>query len=83
MVIVGNKVDLEHQREVAMQLAESTVLNDWNNGFVESSAKDNIHVVKIFQELLEQAKIRQVLKTCNVLVTVKTMVFCEFFYYVK
>lgn len=31
---------------------------DWENGFVETSAKDNINVSKVFKELLTQAKIK-------------------------
>lgn len=35
---------------------ESVVTVDWENGFVEASAKDNINVSQIFKELLVQAK---------------------------
>lgn len=31
---------------------------DWENGFVETSAKDNINVGEVFRELLNQAKIK-------------------------
>jgi len=31
---------------------------DWENGFVETSAKDNINVGEVFKELLNQAKIK-------------------------
>lgn len=31
---------------------------DWENGFVETSAKDNINVGEVFKELLNQAKVK-------------------------
>lgn len=31
---------------------------DWENGFVEASAKENINVSQIFKELLVQAKVK-------------------------
>lgn len=31
---------------------------DWENGFVEASAKDGTNVSKIFKELLNQAKVK-------------------------
>ena len=34
------------------------VLFDWENGYVESSAKERININKIFKELLNQAKSR-------------------------
>lgn len=37
---------------------ESVVTVDWENGFVEASAKDNVNITKIFKELLSQAKIK-------------------------
>ena len=36
---------------------EYLVKNDWENGYVECSAKDNINISAIFKELLEQAKV--------------------------
>ncbi|XP_069955305.1 ras-related protein Rap-1b isoform X2 [Cherax quadricarinatus] len=61
IVVVGNKADLEDQRVVPLETAETTVLVKWENGFLESSAKDNLNVLHIFKELLNQAKIRYAL----------------------
>ncbi|XP_037789058.1 ras-related protein Rap1-like isoform X2 [Penaeus monodon] len=58
IVVVGNKNDLEEQRAVPTEMAETTVLVNWENGFLEASAKDNLNVLHIFKELLNQAKIR-------------------------
>ncbi|KAK7082782.1 hypothetical protein SK128_020541 [Halocaridina rubra] len=61
MVVVGNKNDLEDDRAVPTETAETIVLLSWENGFLEASAKDNLNVLKIFKELLNQAKIRYAL----------------------
>ncbi|XP_047499074.1 ras-related protein Rap-1b-like isoform X1 [Penaeus chinensis] len=61
IVVVGNKNDLEEQRAVPTEMAETTVLVNWENGFLEASAKDNLNVLHIFKELLNQAKIRYAL----------------------
>ena len=37
---------------------EATAIFDWENGYVESSAKDRVNINKIFKELLIQAKSR-------------------------
>lgn len=37
---------------------ESVITVDWENGFVETSAKDNVNVSKVFKELLVQAKVK-------------------------
>ena len=37
---------------------ESVVTVDWENGFVECSAKDNVNVTQVFKELLTQAKVK-------------------------
>ncbi|XP_017777602.1 PREDICTED: ras-related protein Rap-1 isoform X2 [Nicrophorus vespilloides] len=58
IVIVGNKVDLVGNREVDTATTESVVTVDWENGFVEASAKENINVSKVFKELLVQAKVK-------------------------
>ncbi|XP_045594724.1 ras-related protein Rap-2b isoform X2 [Procambarus clarkii] len=61
IVVVGNKADLEEQRAVPQETAETIVLVKWENGFLEASAKDNLNVLHIFKELLNQAKIRYAL----------------------
>lgn len=40
------------------ETTESVVTVDWENGFVETSAKDNINVSQVFKELLTQAKVK-------------------------
>lgn len=61
IVIVGNKTDLADDdddiRQVSRGTTESMITVDWENGFVEASAKLNRNVSQIFKELLAQAKI--------------------------
>ncbi|KAL1477581.1 hypothetical protein MTO96_035628 [Rhipicephalus appendiculatus] len=58
VVVVGNKCELPaSMRRVRREVAETIISIDWENGFVESSAKDNVNVFAIFKELLVQAKI--------------------------
>ncbi|XP_055599313.1 GTP-binding protein Di-Ras2 [Uranotaenia lowii] len=61
IVVVGNKTDLtdddDDVRQVPQDATESMVTVDWENGFVEASAKLNRNVSQIFKELLAQAKI--------------------------
>lgn len=48
-----------HSRsQVDFHTTESVVTVDWENGFVEASAKENINVSQIFKELLVQAKVK-------------------------
>ncbi|KAK7873123.1 hypothetical protein R5R35_006351 [Gryllus longicercus] len=59
IVVVGNKLDLaDDAREVEYDTTESVVTVDWENGFVECSAKDNVNVTQVFKELLTQAKVK-------------------------
>ncbi|XP_049847481.1 GTP-binding protein Rhes-like isoform X1 [Schistocerca gregaria] len=59
IVVVGNKIDLaEEHREVERETTESVVTVDWENGFVEASAKDNVNITEVFKELLAQAKVK-------------------------
>ncbi|XP_049819481.1 ras-related protein Rap-2a isoform X2 [Aethina tumida] len=58
IVVVGNKIDLTGNREVDTATTESVVTVDWENGFVEASAKENTNVSKVFKELLAQAKVK-------------------------
>ncbi|XP_035226312.1 ras-related protein Rap1-like [Stegodyphus dumicola] len=57
IVVVGNKCDLESNRAVPKDITESVVTIDWENGFVESSAKENINILQIFKTMLTQAHI--------------------------
>ena len=54
VVVVGNKTDLS--REVDMVETESLVKCDWENGYVECSAKNNQHIQEVFKELLVQTR---------------------------
>jgi hypothetical protein len=44
--------------QVDFETTESVVTVDWENGFVEASAKDNANVSQVFKELLAQAKVK-------------------------
>ncbi|KAH7931815.1 hypothetical protein HPB52_025274 [Rhipicephalus sanguineus] len=58
VVVVGNKCDMPSAtRRVRGEVAETIITIDWENGFLECSAKENINVFEIFKELLVQAKI--------------------------
>ncbi|XP_055528522.1 GTP-binding protein Di-Ras2 [Wyeomyia smithii] len=61
IVVVGNKTDLTDEdddvRQIPQDTTESMITVDWENGFVEASAKLNRNVSQIFKELLAQAKI--------------------------
>ena len=54
LLVVGNKIDLE--RKVDKAETEALVMCDWENGYVECSAKVKNDVEKVFQELLNQVK---------------------------
>ncbi len=57
IVVVGNKCELaEHDEKILQDSPEATVVFDWENGYVESSAKERRNINKIFKELLVQAK---------------------------
>jgi len=61
IVVVGNKCDLsedDYHPDIPHESLEATVTFDWENGYVESSAKERVNVNKIFRELLQQAKSR-------------------------
>ena len=58
IVIVGNKSDLPYDDAIPHESLEATVVFDWENGYVECSAKDRLNINKIFKELLQQAKSR-------------------------
>ncbi|XP_076334625.1 dexamethasone-induced Ras-related protein 1-like [Tachypleus tridentatus] len=64
IVVVGNKCDREDHRVVGKELTESVVTMDWENGFVEASAKTNMNIFKIFNEILTQARAPSELSVC-------------------
>jgi hypothetical protein len=44
--------------QVDLETTETVVAVDWENGFVEASAKENTNVSQVFKELLAQAKVK-------------------------
>ena len=59
IVVVGNKCEVEkHDGDIMKETPEATVVFDWENGYVESSAKERRNINKIFKELLVQARAR-------------------------
>ena len=58
IVVVGNKTDLP--RGISKELVEARVKHNWEHGYVECCAKDDVNITAIFRELLIQAKSRSV-----------------------
>jgi len=56
IVIVGNKTDRERDREMEKLELETVVQCDWENGYVECSARLNQNISNVFKELLNQAR---------------------------
>ena len=53
VVVVGNKVDLEDERQVMFDDAQNWVSTSMTNAtYLESSAKYNINVREVFKQLL-------------------------------
>ncbi|XP_013793580.1 GTP-binding protein Di-Ras2-like, partial [Limulus polyphemus] len=57
MILVGNKCDETENREVDI-LYGSDQARRWSCGFMETSAKTNMNVQELFQELLSMEKSR-------------------------
>ncbi|XP_051570485.1 GTP-binding protein Rhes-like [Myxocyprinus asiaticus] len=57
IVVVGNKKDKLHKRRVSANDVLAVVELDWNNCFLEASAKENENVMEVFRELLQQANL--------------------------
>ena len=55
MILVGNKADLESERQVSKQDAEA-LANKWGCKFMETSAKQTVNVEAIFHEVVRQIK---------------------------
>ena len=59
IVVVGNKCDLKTTRDDRIpeeNTLDASISLDWENRFVQSSAKDRHNINKIFKELLQQSK---------------------------
>lgn len=57
IVVVGNKSDRGECRQVSAEDVLAMVELDWNNNFLEASAKENEHVIELFEELLQQTNL--------------------------
>lgn len=57
IVVVGNKSDRDECRQVSSEDVLAMVELDWNNNFLEASAKENEHVMEVFRELLQQTNL--------------------------
>ncbi|MBN3323353.1 RAP1B protein, partial [Atractosteus spatula] len=57
IAVVGNKADLENQRQVPAEDILPTVELDWNATFLEASAKSSENVLGVFKELLQQVNL--------------------------
>ncbi|KAB5554037.1 hypothetical protein PHYPO_G00045500 [Pangasianodon hypophthalmus] len=57
VVVVGNKTDCKGERRVNAEDVAATMELDWNNCFLEASAKENDNVLEVFRELLQQANV--------------------------
>lgn len=55
MVLVGNKCDMEVDREVTKDQADTLATRSWNCGFIETSAKTDTNVRELFQELVRKS----------------------------
>lgn len=56
IVVVGNKCDLD-ERFTPVDSTETIARFEWECGYIECSAKENTNIVKVFKELLTQAKV--------------------------
>lgn len=58
ILVVANKTDLnEEEKVIRKEVAETVVTIDWENYFIEASARDNINIDKIFHVIIQQMKI--------------------------
>lgn len=58
-LLVGNKCDLEGSRKVSQEEANAKAA-EWNVPYVETSAKTNVNVDKVFFDLMKEIKRRKV-----------------------
>ncbi|CAD6188305.1 unnamed protein product [Caenorhabditis auriculariae] len=57
MIVVGNKVDLQHSCRVISRDEGAKLAKSWNAAFIETSAKDNTAVNQIFDRLLKEIEV--------------------------
>ncbi|WKY00994.1 hypothetical protein Q1695_015194 [Nippostrongylus brasiliensis] len=57
IVIVGNKVDLQHASRTVTKEDGSKLAQKWKAAFIETSAKDNTAVQQIFDKMLHQIEL--------------------------
>jgi GTPase KRas protein len=55
IIIVGNKIDLESERQVSKEQAR-TIADKWNCLWYETSAKDNTNVCEVFFEIVREIR---------------------------
>jgi len=53
IVIVGNKCDLHMQRKVSLEIGQK-LAEQWNCVFLEASAKHNVNINRIFEEMINE-----------------------------
>ncbi|XP_077980364.1 GTP-binding protein Di-Ras2-like [Glandiceps talaboti] len=56
IILVGNKIDMEEKREVEKDKAE-LLAYQWDLEHIETSAKQNSNVERVFKEVLKSAKL--------------------------
>lgn len=56
ILLVANKVDLEHQREVS-KIEGGNLASSWGCPFIEASAKDTTNVNEVFAEIVREMNI--------------------------
>ncbi|KAH7731850.1 GTP-binding protein Rheb [Aphelenchoides avenae] len=57
IVIVGNKVDLQHGGRVVPSTEGLKLAEEWKAEFIETSARDNMDVQKVFDRILRSVEI--------------------------
>ncbi|KAG9511391.1 Ras-related protein Ral-A, partial [Fragariocoptes setiger] len=62
ILLVGNKADLEDRRTVSQEAAKDQA-EQWNIGYVETSAKTRQNVDAVFLELMREIKKRRIIET--------------------
>ena len=56
IVLIGNKIDLDFDRQVTVDEGSKLAINNNFNNFKETSCVDNINVINVFQSIIELSK---------------------------